>query len=265
MTAPLYYRRKLSNDIDISAMMHMRENGMTNKEIAKALGVSDWTVSHYLPKTKDVVCKKWTEEDRQKCIERFLNGESVKWLAECYGRTYKSVYNMLTNEGAIAKKKELDAKKSEVQEDIPIAKLAKRGDIHECKTIRDVCQAFGCGLSYAQQLAEAAGYSVDDNGALVIVGERIKEKPDSYYTDPHVAGKLDEEKKTSGRYPMEPIFSSVTRTIDIVGSAADYNIRNDCITVMTQGNGFTFNYHDFLTFVSELQEIAVMAKEEGMA
>lgn len=250
MTAPLYYRRKLSNDIDTTAMMHMRENGMTNKEIAKALDVSEWTVGRYLPKTRDVVCKKWTEEDRQKCIERFLNGESVKWLAECYGRTYKSVYNMLTNEGAIAKKKELDAKKSEVQEDIPIAKLAKRGDIHECKTIRDVCQAFGCGLSYAQQLAEAAGYSVDDNGALVIVGERIKE---------------NEEKKTSGRYPMEPIFSSVTRTIDITGSAADYNIRNDCITVMTQGNGITFNYHDFLTFVSELQEIAVMAKEEGMA
>lgn len=258
MTALLYYRRKLSNDIDISAMMHMRENGMTNKEIAKALGVSAWTVGHYLPKTKDVVCKRWSEEDRQKCIERFLNGESIKWLAECYDRTYKSVYNMLTDEGAIAKKKELDAKKSEVQEDIPIAKLAKRGDIHECKTIRDVCQAFGCGLSYAQQLAEAAGYSVDDNGVLVIVGERIKEKP-------NVAGKLDEEKKTSGRYPMEPIFSSVTRTIDIVGSAADYNIRNDCITIMTQGNGFTFNYHDFLTFVSELQEIAVMAKEEGMA
>lgn len=41
-------KRKLSKDIDVSTMRSMREQGMTNKQIANALGVAPTTVYRYI-------------------------------------------------------------------------------------------------------------------------------------------------------------------------------------------------------------------------
>lgn len=42
--------RRLGQDVDIHTMYHMRDQGMSNKEIAQALGVSYATVYKYIGK-----------------------------------------------------------------------------------------------------------------------------------------------------------------------------------------------------------------------
>lgn len=48
-------KRKLSKDIDISTMLSMREQGMTNKQIADALGVHPNTVYRYIGRMSQAV------------------------------------------------------------------------------------------------------------------------------------------------------------------------------------------------------------------
>lgn len=48
-------KRKLSKDIDIGTMLTMREQGMTNKQIANALGVAPTTVYRYIGRMSQAV------------------------------------------------------------------------------------------------------------------------------------------------------------------------------------------------------------------
>lgn len=48
-------RRKLTDDVDISTMLTMRRQGMSNKQIASALGVSPTTIYKYIGRKSDAV------------------------------------------------------------------------------------------------------------------------------------------------------------------------------------------------------------------
>ena len=55
MANDMNLRRKLTDDVNISTMLSMRRDGMTNKQIAYALGVSPTTIYKYIGRMSDAV------------------------------------------------------------------------------------------------------------------------------------------------------------------------------------------------------------------
>lgn len=92
------YMQPLSKEVSTGEMAYMREQGMTNAQIAKNLGCSEATVSKYLP-TKRKSPAKLSETDKQEIAELYSSGSSVKEIAEAYGCIAPSIYRILKNLG----------------------------------------------------------------------------------------------------------------------------------------------------------------------
>lgn len=72
-------RRKLSHDIDISTLLSMRQDGMTNKQIADSLGVSPTTIYNYIGK-KSVAAK--VAQMQNRTVSSAISSQTLESKAE---------------------------------------------------------------------------------------------------------------------------------------------------------------------------------------
>lgn len=99
-------------------MQYLRDQGLTNKQIAERLDISQATVSRYLEPKKIQL----TSNEKEDIIELYMNGKTVKDIAEMYKRSVFTIYNILRQAGikierAKTEKKPPDEPKKIVQEE----------------------------------------------------------------------------------------------------------------------------------------------------
>lgn len=75
-------RRKLLDDVSISELMHLREEGYSNREIADCLDVSEMTIYNYIGKNpKEIVSRVRRETWLKKNDETFEGPKPIKLKA----------------------------------------------------------------------------------------------------------------------------------------------------------------------------------------
>lgn len=108
------YRTALKHEVSASEMQYLRDQGLTNKQIAERLDISQATVCRYLPpKTTRL-----TNDDKRAIVEMYKNGKSVKEIAESYEKSPFTIYHVLNDAGIKKGKVQTDKKKKCVKPEV---------------------------------------------------------------------------------------------------------------------------------------------------
>lgn len=99
-----------NHEISMSELNYLRDQGLSNKEIADKVGCSTATVSKYLPSQRKARAR-LSDEDRNDILELYHSGKKVKEIAESYGCTLPTIYNLLKAEGIQVRCKKKTEKK----------------------------------------------------------------------------------------------------------------------------------------------------------
>ena len=99
-----------NHEISMSELNYLRDQGLSNKEIAEKIGCSAATVSKYLP-SQHKARARLSDEDRNDILELYRSGKKVKDIAESYGCTLPTIYNLLKAEGIQVRGKKKTEKK----------------------------------------------------------------------------------------------------------------------------------------------------------
>lgn len=125
------YRKPLEKEISISELTYLRNQGLTNKQIAEKLGYSKNTISRYLPRTRKENVK-LSESDKAEIVSLYTKGTSVLQIAAKFNASTTAIYHVL---GVIVKKKSRKQKTAvsasidiQVPEEKPSGRL-KRKDL----------------------------------------------------------------------------------------------------------------------------------------
>lgn len=125
------YRTALKNEVSISELNYLRDQQMSNTEIAKKLGVSPATISKYLLSNRKKRAK-LNEKDKNEIFELWREGELVANIAETYNCSVVTIYRLLKDRGISLRGKK--SEKEEKVEDIlpePKPKEVKSGNLQQ--------------------------------------------------------------------------------------------------------------------------------------
>lgn len=106
------YRTALKNEVSVSELNYLRDQQMSNKQIAKKLGVSPATIGKYLPSSRKSRAK-LSENDKNEIFELWRDGELVADIADTYNCSVATIYKLLKDRGI-----SLRGKKSEKEEKV---------------------------------------------------------------------------------------------------------------------------------------------------
>ena len=108
-------RAKLTDSIDISTLVSMRNQGMTNKQIAESLGVSVATVTRYLPKKR---IYKIGQDTRTGIVRAYKRKKQIKEIALMFSVSRASVVTILRDAGVTKDSKYAKRLTDKVKKDI---------------------------------------------------------------------------------------------------------------------------------------------------
>lgn len=103
-------KQSILSQVSVSELQHMRDEGYSNKEIAKRLDVSEASISKLLPSQRKKAVT-LSVQDRKDIVELHQSGISVKEIAEEYGCSLGAVYSCL-KQGGVQIRKKKETKKS---------------------------------------------------------------------------------------------------------------------------------------------------------
>lgn len=116
------YRAALKNEISQSELNYLRDQGLSNKEIALRTGCSEQTISRYLPSLRKARVK-LSDKDREDILELYKDGNKVGEIAESYNCTNNVIYRILKSNGVVLKQKKTEAE--------PVEEKPKQIDIQQ--------------------------------------------------------------------------------------------------------------------------------------